>query len=177
MFSSGKRGAFKGLVYLHRYDRDTIARIRTDYVLQQSRTLDNLITLEQHVVDDENASSQSKAASLKAIENYLKDKTEIVQYAEVLDHMAKQRIELDLDDGVKVNYEKFQDVEVVKDQAGKLVKMNLLEKIKMGRGSLMAQDIIKKIQTFFHSPLQTGEKRKILYLYDEDEQYDEQLTE
>ncbi|SEL23484.1 TIGR02687 family protein [Carnobacterium iners] len=41
----------------------------------------------------------------------------------------------------------------------------------------MAQDIIKKIQTFFHSPLQTGEKRKILYLYDEDEQYDEQLTE
>lgn len=129
MFSSGKRGAFKGLIYLHRYDRDTIARIRTDYVLQQSMTLDNLITLEQHVIDDENASSQLKAASLKAIENYLKDKTEIVQYAEVLDHMAKQRIELDLDDGVKVNYGKFQNVEVVKDQAGKLVEMNLLEKI------------------------------------------------
>lgn len=47
----------------------------------------------------------------------------------------------------------------------------------MGRGSLMAQNINKKIQTFFHSPLQTGEKRKILYLYDEEEQYDEQLTE
>lgn len=129
MFTSGKRGAFKGLIYLHRYDRDTIARIRTDYVLQQSRTLDNLITLEQHIIDDENASSQSKAASSKAIENYLKDKTEIVQYAEVLDHMAKQRIELDLDDGVKVNYGKFQNIEVVKDQAGKLIKMNLLEKI------------------------------------------------
>lgn len=129
MFTSGKRGAFKGLIYLHRYDRDTIARIRTDYVLQQSRTLDNLITLEQHVIDDEDASSQSKAASSKAVENYLKDKTEIVQYAEVLDHIAKQRIELDLDDGVKVNYEKFQNIEVVKDQAGKLVEMNLLEKI------------------------------------------------
>lgn len=129
MFSSGKRGAFKGLVYLHRYDRDTIARIRTDYVLQQSRTLDNLIALEQHVVDDENASRQAKAAASKAIENYLKDKVEINQYAEVLDHMAKQRIELDLDDGVKVNYAKFQNIEVVKDQAGKLVKMNLLEKI------------------------------------------------
>ncbi|WP_313470114.1 BREX-1 system adenine-specific DNA-methyltransferase PglX, partial [Carnobacterium sp.] len=129
MFSSGKRGAFKGLVYLHRYDRDTIARIRTDYVLLQSRTLDNFIALEQHVVDDENASRQAKAAALKAIENYWKDKAEINQYAEVLDHMAKQRIELDLDDGVKVNYAKFQNIEVVKDQAGKLVKMNLLEKI------------------------------------------------
>lgn len=129
MFSSGKRGAFKGLMYLHRYDRYTIARIRTDYVLKQGQILDNLIALEQHVIEDENVSRQQKASAQKKIENYLKDKAEIVQYAEVLDHIAKQQIELDLDDGVKVNYAKFQDIEVVKDKAGKLVKMNLLEKI------------------------------------------------
>ncbi|WP_092090790.1 BREX-1 system adenine-specific DNA-methyltransferase PglX [Pisciglobus halotolerans] len=129
MFSSGKRGAFKCLMYLHRYDKDTVARIRTDYVLQQSKTLDNLIALEQHVIDDADASRQAKAAAQKTIENYLKDKEEIVQYAEVLDHIAQQQIELDLDDGVKVNYEKFQQIEVIKDQAGKLTKQNLLEKI------------------------------------------------
>lgn len=129
MFSSGKRGAFKSLMYLHRYDRHTIARIRTDYVLKQGQILDNLIALEQHVIEDENVSRQQKASAQKKIENYLKDKAEIVQYAEVLDHIAKQQIELDLDDGVKVNYAKFQDIEVVKDKAGKLVKMNLLEKI------------------------------------------------
>ncbi len=129
MFSSGKRGAFKCLIYLHRYDKDTVARIRTDYVLQQSKTLDNLIALEQHVIDDADASRQAKAAAQKTIENYLKDKEEIVQYAEVLDHIAQQQIELDLDDGVKVNYEKFQQIEVIKDQAGKLTKQNLLEKI------------------------------------------------
>lgn len=129
-FSSGKRGAFKGLMYLHRYDRDTIARLRTDCVLKESKVLDNLIALEQHVVDDDSSSSAQKARAQKAIENYLKDKTEITQYAELLDHVARQRIELDLDDGVKVNYAKFQNIEAIQDQSGKVVKLNVLEKIK-----------------------------------------------
>lgn len=129
-FSSGKRGAFKGLMYLHRYDRDTIARLRTDCVLKESKVLDNLIALEQHVVDDDSSSSSQKARAQKAIENYLKDKTEITQYAELLDHVARQRIELDLDDGVKVNYDKFQNIEAIQDQSEKVVELDVLEKIK-----------------------------------------------
>ncbi|SLC85733.1 Uncharacterised protein [Mycobacteroides abscessus subsp. abscessus] len=117
-------------MYLHRYDRDTIARLRTDYVLKESKVIDNLITLEQHVMDDESSSKSQKAQAQKAVENYLKDKEEIVQYAELLDHVAKQRIELDLDDGVKVNYEKFQNIEAVQDKMGKVVKRNIFEKLK-----------------------------------------------
>src|SRR5699024_4437069 len=109
-FSSGRRGAFKGLMYLHRYDKDTIARLRTDYVLAESKTLDNLILLEEHIVEDENSSNPQKARAEKAIENYQKDKKEIVEYSELLDHVARGRIELDLDDGVKINYEKFQKI-------------------------------------------------------------------
>ncbi|APZ49476.1 hypothetical protein BW721_07190 [Jeotgalibaca sp. PTS2502] len=129
LFSSGKRGAFKALIYMHRYDRDTVARIRTDYVLPLFMTLDNLITLEQQVVDSPDTSNQAKAAARKAIENYQKDKEELSVYSEVLDHIAKQRIELDLDDGVKVNYAKFQDITLISSQTTKKNKMHLLEKI------------------------------------------------
>lgn len=129
LFSSGKRGAFKALIYMHRYDRDTVARIRTDYVLPLFMTLDNLITFEQQVVDSPDTSNQAKAAARKAIENYQKDKEELSVYSEVLDHIAKQRIELDLDDGVKVNYAKFQDNILISSQTTKKNKMHLLEKI------------------------------------------------
>ena len=129
LFSSGKRGAFKALIYMHRYDRDTVARIRTDYVLPLFMTLDNLITFEQQVVDSPDTSNQAKAAARKAIENYQKDKEELSVYSEVLDHIAKQRIELDLDDGVKVNYAKFQDITLISSQTAKKNKMHLLEKI------------------------------------------------
>lgn len=81
-------------------------------------------------MDDESSSKSQKAQAQKAVENYLKDKEEIVQYAELLDHVAKQRIELDLDDGVKVNYEKFQNIEAVQDKMGKVVKRNIFEKLK-----------------------------------------------
>lgn len=129
LFSSGKRGAFKALIYMHRYDRDTVARVRTDYVLPLFMTLDNLITFEQQVVDSPDTSNQAKAAARKAIENYQKDKEELSVYSEVLDHIAKQRIELDLDDGVKVNYAKFQDIILISSQTTKKNKMHLLEKI------------------------------------------------
>ena len=128
-FSSGRRGAFKGLMYLHRYDRDTIARLRTDYVLTESRTLDNLIMLEEHIVEDENSSTPQKVRAEKAIENYQKDKKEVAEYTELLDHVARGRIELDLDDGLKVNYEKFQKIEIVDNQTGKVKKQDVLSKI------------------------------------------------
>lgn len=129
MFSSGKRGAFKGLMYLHRYDKNTIGRVRTEYILKESRALDNLIALEEHLLEDDYASKKEKAAAQKKIENYLKDKKEIVEYAELLDHLARQQIELDLDDGVLVNYDKFQGIEVVHPETNKKSQKNSLEKL------------------------------------------------
>ncbi|WP_028274968.1 BREX-1 system adenine-specific DNA-methyltransferase PglX [Atopococcus tabaci] len=128
-FTSGRRGAFKGLIYLHRYDRDTLGRLRTEYVLKESAALDNLIALEQNTLEDPAISKSEKAAAQKRIENYQKDKDELAKYDAVLDHMAKRRMELDLDDGVKVNYAKFQNIEVVDEHTGKVSKRNLLEKI------------------------------------------------
>lgn len=129
MFSSGKRGAFQGLMYLHRYDKHAIGRLRLDYVLKESRVLDNLIALEEHIIEDPSTSKKEKATAQKKIENFQKDKKEIVEYAEILDHVAKQQIELDLDDGVKVNYEKFQGIEVAHSDSRKLVKKDILEKL------------------------------------------------
>lgn len=129
MFSSGKRGAFRGLMYLHRYDRDMIGRLRTEYVLKESKALDNLMVLEEHLVNDEVTSKKEKAAAQKRIENYQKDKKEIVEYAELLDHLAKRQIELDLDDGVLANYEKFQSIEVIHPETNKKSKKNSLEKL------------------------------------------------
>lgn len=129
MFSSGKRGAFRGLMYLHRYDSDMIGRLRTEYVLKESKALDNLIALEGHLVNDEATSKKEKATAQKRIENYQKDKKEIVEYAELLDHLAKRQIELDLDDGVLVNYEKFQGIEVIHPETNKKSKKNSLEKL------------------------------------------------
>lgn len=128
-FTSGRRGAFKGLIYLHRYDRDTLGRLRTEYVLKESAALDNLTALEQNTLEDPAISKSEKAAAQKRIENYQKDKDELTKYDAVLDHMAKRRMELDLDDGVKVNYAKFQNIEVMDEHTGKVSKRNLLEKI------------------------------------------------
>jgi len=129
-FSSGRRGAFKGLMYLHRYNKDTIARLRTDYILKEVQVLENLAELEEQVVDDESSSKTQKARAQKNIENFAKDREEIAKYEKVVDHVAKQRIDLDLDDGVKVNHAKFQDIELADDQSSsKKKKQHIFDKI------------------------------------------------
>jgi len=129
-FSSGRRGAFKGLMYLHRYNKDTIARLRTDYILKEVQVLENLTELEEQVVNDESSSKTQKARAQKNIENFAKDREEIAEYEEVVDHVAKQRIDLDLDDGVKVNHAKFQDIELADDQSSnKKKKQHIFDKI------------------------------------------------
>lgn len=129
-FSSGRRGAFKGLMYLHRYNKDTIERLRTDYILKEVQVLENLTELEEQVVNDESSSKTQKARAQKNIENFAKDREEIAEYEEVVDHVAKQRIDLDLDDGVKVNHAKFQDIELADDQSSnKKKKQHIFDKI------------------------------------------------
>ncbi len=108
LFDSGKKNGFKCLIYLHRYQRDTIARIRTDYVHeQQERYRTQLQVLEDSI----NSASVSDRAKLnKRAEKLRAQSDEINAYEEKIHHLADMMISIDLDDGVKVNYEKFKDV-------------------------------------------------------------------
>ena len=126
-FSSGKKGAFKGLMYLHRYDKYTLARIRTDYVLKLTTTLNQLIEHAQVIIDG-NVSAKEVARARKEREAYEAQLQELREYDLILKQLADQEIELDLDDGVKVNYAKFQEIPFKKDN-GRSEKMNLFEKI------------------------------------------------
>ena len=126
-FSSGKKGAFKGLMYLHRYDRYTLARIRTDYVLKLTTTLNQLIEHAQVIIDG-NISAKEVARARKESEAYEAQLQELREYDLILKQLADQEIDLDLDDGVKVNYEKFQDIPFKKDN-GRSETKNLFEKI------------------------------------------------
>ena len=126
-FSSGKKGAFKGLMYLHRYDKYTLARIRTDYVLKLTTTLNQLIEHAQVIIDG-NVSAKEVARARKEREAYEAQLQELREYDLILKQLADQEIDLDLDDGVKVNYAKFQDIPFKKDN-GRSDKKNLFEKI------------------------------------------------
>lgn len=109
LFSSGKQGAFQALVYLHRYNESTLARMRTEYVMP----LISKMAAYANSLETAKESSDS-AAEIKRIEKKLqelhKQQAELSSFEEKLRHYADQRISLDLDDGVKVNYGKFGDV-------------------------------------------------------------------
>lgn len=108
LFDSGKKNGFKALIYLHRYRRDTVARIRTDYVHElQSRYHTALADLEERA---SKASGGERVKLNKALTKLKDQSLELQKYEEKIHHLADQMIELDLDDGVKVNYAKFQDV-------------------------------------------------------------------
>ena len=108
LFDSGKKNGFKALIYMHRYQPDTIARIRTAYVHeQQSRYRTAIEDLESRIA----AASTSERVKLnKQLKKLQEQDTELRTYEEKIHHLADQMIPIDLDDGVKVNYAKFQDV-------------------------------------------------------------------
>lgn len=108
LFDSGKKNGFKCLIYMHRYQPDTIARIRTDYVHeQQARYRTAISGLERQI----NGAPTSERVRLNKLMTKLKDQAEETRlYEEKIHHFADQMIEIDLDDGVKHNYAIFQDV-------------------------------------------------------------------
>ena len=108
LFDSGKKNGFKCLIYMHRYQPDTIARIRTDYVHeQQARYRTAIADLENRIA----AASTSERVKLnKKLNSLQAQEVEIRAYEEKIHHLADQMISIDLDDGVKANYAKFQDV-------------------------------------------------------------------
>lgn len=108
LFDSGKKGGFRALVYMHRYQPDTIARMRTDYVHeQQARYRTVIADLEQRIAC---ASTSERVKLSKRLKILQEQAAEIQGYEEKIHHLADQYISIDLDDGVKVNYAKFQDV-------------------------------------------------------------------
>ncbi len=128
LFDSGKQNGFKALIYMHRYNPLTVARVRTDYFhkLQlkyeaEVRHLDILI--------GSNISDREKAQAKKRREEVLKKIQECRAYDQVIAHVADRRIDIDLDDGVKVNYAKFQEIEIPQGGGRKPLKADLLAKI------------------------------------------------
>ena len=108
LFSSGKKNGFKALIYMHRYQSDLLARMRTDYVHeQQERYRTQLQMLETNLTT---ASKADQAKIKKQIIKIRDQADELLKYEEKIHHLADQMIEIDLDDGVKMNYSKFSDV-------------------------------------------------------------------
>lgn len=108
LFDSGKKNGFKCLIYMHRYKTDTIARIRTDYVHeQQARYRTAVADLENRIAK---ASAAERVKLTKQLKTLNDKSTEIHEYEEIIHHLADQMISIDLDNGVKNNYEIFKDV-------------------------------------------------------------------
>ena len=107
LFDSGKQNGFKALVYLHRYTPDTIGNLRIDYLHKIQRVYESEINRMQDMMDH-SGNAREVAVSTKRKEKLQKQLKECRDYDEKIAHLALSRIELDLDDGVKVNYEKIQ---------------------------------------------------------------------
>ncbi len=127
LFDSGKQNGFKCLVYMHRYDKDTVGRVRSDYLRKAQEAIEGALKNAEYTIAN-STSAVDKAAATKKREKYIKQLNETRTYFQALSHVALQRIEIDLDDGVKTNYAKFQGIEIV-DENGKKQKLDLLAKI------------------------------------------------
>jgi tRNA-dihydrouridine synthase len=128
LFDSGRQDGFKALIYMHRYDPSTVARVRTDYLHSLQKKYEAEIN-HLDILIDSDISQREKAAARKKKEKILKQIEECRLYDEAIAHVANQRIEIDLDDGVKVNYAKFQGVEIPQGKGRKPLKADLLAKI------------------------------------------------
>ncbi|OJD42604.1 restriction endonuclease [Bacillus sp. 4048] len=128
LFDSGKNDGFKALVYMHRYDAGTVAEVRTDYLHTLQRKYEAEVA-RRDVLLESDASTKDKTRAKKEKEKLQKQLLECQQYDQVIAHIANQKITIDLDDGVKVNYAKFQSVELPQGEGKKPLKANLLAKI------------------------------------------------
>ena len=108
LFDSGKKNGFKALIYMHRYQSDLLARMRTDYVHEQQERYRTQLT---HLADAIDHASASERVKLTKQQKKIQEQSlEIQKYEEKVHHLADQNIQIDLDDGVKHNYELFADV-------------------------------------------------------------------
>lgn len=124
MITSGKKGVFKGLIYLHRYHCDTLAQIRTDYILPLIKTMDNLMSLEKVILDSSEIDQKSKILAQKNWGKLALRQDEVKDYSKLINHLANKRIQLELDDGVILNHAKFQNIDINKDVGNLFERIN-----------------------------------------------------
>lgn len=120
LFDSGKQNGFKGLVYMHRWNSDTVGNLRVEYLHRMQRVYEKEIERMQDTID--HTQGREQAAAQKRKEKLVKQLKEAKDYDAKIAHIALARVDIDLDDGVKVNYEKVQ-----KGQDGK--NLGILAKI------------------------------------------------
>ncbi|WP_026519394.1 BREX-1 system adenine-specific DNA-methyltransferase PglX [Butyrivibrio sp. FCS006] len=127
MFDSGKENGFKAIIYMHRYNQDIVAKVRAEYLHKTQKAIEQSLASAQYVLENSGSSTERSKAT-KNISKYTKQLAEIQVYDDAIAHVANQRIAINLDDGVKDNYVKFQGVEVAKEGM-KTIKVDLLAKI------------------------------------------------
>ncbi len=127
LFDSGKQNGFKCLIYMHRYNKDTLNLIRSEYLHKTQNAVENALKNAEYIIQT-SASAVERAKATKDRDRYVKQLNEMRIYYQALSHLALQKIEIDLDDGVKHNYQLLQNIEVIVD-GGKKQKVDLLAKI------------------------------------------------
>jgi len=128
LFDSGPAGGFKALIYMHRYDQDTVARVRTDYLHPLQKKYEAEVE-HLNMILESDLSQREKAVARKQREKILKQIEECKLYDQAIAHVASKRISIDLDDGVVVNYAKFQGVEISQGEGRRPQVIDLLAKI------------------------------------------------
>ncbi|NEZ47325.1 BREX-1 system adenine-specific DNA-methyltransferase PglX [Clostridium niameyense] len=128
LFDSGKNNGFKSLIYVHRYDDQIVTKVREKYLHILQRKYEREIHKLQLVLTSKEYTSKDKTLAKKKISKIVKQMEECRKYDEVATYLANKKIVIDLDDGVRANYDKFQGIEFISSK-GKKIKMNLLGKI------------------------------------------------
>lgn len=105
--NSGKKNGFSALIYLHRYEDMTVARIRTEYLIPYQEKMENLRNYYEKITEDKDTAPKDKKAAEKKLKELYAVLKELQEYGNEVKHISELKISLDLDDGVKVNYEKF----------------------------------------------------------------------
>ncbi len=107
LFDSGKQNGFKALIYMHRYNQDTIGNLRVEYLHPLQRIYESEIARMKDIIDNSSV-THDVASARKRFEKLTKQLKETREYDTKIAHLAVSRIPIDLDDGVKVNYDKVQ---------------------------------------------------------------------
>ena len=107
MFDSGKQNGFKALVYMHRWDGDTTGKVRVEYLHKMQKVYEREMDRMQEIIDS-GINNREVASAIKLKEKLTKQLKEVTEYDAKIAHLALSRIDIDLDDGLKVNYEKVQ---------------------------------------------------------------------
>lgn len=127
LFDSGKQNGFKALIYIHRYTPDTVGLIRSVYLHNAQAAIQNSLQNSEYIISTTTSATERARESRKK-DKYVKQLNELRPYYQALSHIALQRISMDLDDGVKKNYQLFQGVEV-STEGKKKQTIDLLAKI------------------------------------------------